>query len=51
MSLKSRAILRMARKRPHYLLVPFLPMAMMVANFLLALTALHRVREVSRHAT
>jgi hypothetical protein len=48
MSLKSKAILKAAQKRPGYLAIPLIPAAMMITNFLLAWTALRRIRRVSR---
>ena len=40
MSVKSRMMMRVAKKRPHYLLIPLVPLGLTISSFVMALLAL-----------
>jgi hypothetical protein len=40
MSVKSRMMMRVAKKRPHYLLIPLIPLSLTISSFVMSLLAL-----------
>ena len=47
MSMKSRAIVKLAKNKPHWLMVPFVPLGLVVSSFVMSLLALRRTRRLS----
>ena len=48
MSMKSKAIVKLAKSKPHWLMVPFVPLGLMVSSFVMSLLALRRTRRLSQ---
>ncbi len=48
MSVKSRMLMKVAKKRPHYLLIPMVPLGLTISSFVMSLLAL---RKINRYAT
>jgi hypothetical protein len=48
MSVKSRMMMRVAKKRPHYLLIPMVPLGLTIGSFVMSLLAL---RKINRYAS
>jgi hypothetical protein len=46
MSIKSRAIVKLAKNKPHWFVVPFVPLGMVVSSFVMSLLALRRTRRL-----
>jgi len=52
MSVKSRMMMKMAKKRPHYLLIPMVPLGLTISGFVMSLLALRKInRFAARTAT
>ena len=47
MSMKSKAIVKLAKSKPHWLIVPFVPFGLVVSSFVMSLLALRRTRRFS----
>jgi len=47
MSMKSRAMVKLAKNKPHWLVVPFVPLGLVVSSFVMSLLALRRTRRLS----
>jgi hypothetical protein len=46
MSMKSRAFVKLAKSKPHWLVVPFVPFGLVVSSFVMSLLALRRTRRL-----
>ena len=42
MSMKSKAFVKLAKNKPHWLLVPFVPLGLVVSSFVMSLLVLRR---------
>ena len=52
MSVKSRMMMRVAKKRPQYLLIPLVPLGLTISSFVMSLLALRKIsRYEARPAT
>ncbi|HXJ20514.1 MAG TPA: hypothetical protein VMT03_09800 [Polyangia bacterium] len=52
MSIKTRMMMRVAKKRPHYMLIPLVPLGLTIGSFVMSLLALRNSnRLASRVAT
>jgi hypothetical protein len=47
MRIRSRAFMQAAKRKPHFLLIPFIPLGLTVSSFVLSLLAFRRVRRLS----
>ena len=47
MSLKSRMMMRVAKKRPHFLLIPLVPLSLTISSFVMSLLALRHANRLS----
>jgi len=47
MSLKSKAMMRFARRNPHFLLIPLVPIGLTISSFVMSLLTFRRVRQLS----
>jgi hypothetical protein len=50
MSLKSRVMMRVAKKKPHLLLIPLVPLGLTVSAFVMSLVALRKATRLSSPA-
>jgi hypothetical protein len=46
MSMKSKAFVKLAKSKPHWLMVPFVPFGLVVSSFVMSLLALRRTRRL-----
>ena len=46
MSMKSKAFVKLAKSKPHWLMVPFVPLGLVVSSFVMSLLALRRTRQL-----
>jgi len=51
MSVKSRMMMRVAKKRPHYLLIPLVPLGLTISSFVMSLLALRKINRAASAAT
>jgi hypothetical protein len=47
MSLKTRMMMRVAKKKPHFLLIPLVPLGLTVSAFVMSLLALRKATRLS----
>ena len=46
MSMKSKAFVKLAKNKPQWLMVPFVPLGLVVGSFVMSLLALRRTRQL-----
>jgi len=51
MSVKSRMMMRVAKKRPHYLLIPLVTLGLTISSFVMSLLALRKINRAASAAT
>lgn len=50
MSVKSRMMIRVAKKKPHYLLIPLVPLGLTISSFVMALLAFRNSNRLASRA-
>ncbi len=47
MGIRSKAMMKFAKHRPQYLLIPFVPIGLTISSFVMSLLAFRKVRRLS----